>query len=110
MKKLLSILLAVLVLGACGTATMEAKKKAPRKAKAKTTAVSTNKIAKDVNDYCDAIREAIAQEIPIGSSTGYNFANSSLASRIAKYKKAGKLTPEQQRIYRLFREWENSNF
>ena len=38
MKKILSILLAVLVLGACGTATMDAKKRTSR-SKARTTVV-----------------------------------------------------------------------
>ena len=57
MKTILSILLAVLVLGACGTATMDAKKKVQRKAKAKTTSVSTSKVASDVESYCSYLQK-----------------------------------------------------
>ena len=50
MKKILSILLAVLVLGACGTATMDAKKRSTRK-KARTTKVTRSLI----NSYCTMV-------------------------------------------------------
>lgn len=50
MKKFLSIFLAVLVLGACGTATMDAKKRSTRK-KARTTKVTRSLI----NSYCTMV-------------------------------------------------------
>ena len=108
MKKFLSILLAVLVLGACGTATMDAKKNVQRKAKAKTTAVSASKIEKDVNDYCASVYD-LSQSFPFGSTTCERFFSTQLAKRIDRYERQGKLMPNQKAsINQAIQHWENS--
>ena len=110
MKKILTIFLAVLVLGACGTATMDAKKRTNRKAKTKTTAVSASKIEKDVSDFCAAIYQLANDDIPFGSSICFRFfEEGQLSKRIDKYRKQGKLTQEQKdRIDRAIKYWEDS--
>ena len=112
MKKLLSILLALLVLGACGTATMEAKKKAPRKAKAKTTAVSASKVASDVDTYCRCLQE-FNENAELGGGTilrELDVSLNKLRPKIRAHEKAGKLSNEQKsRINRLEAEYNRYN-
>lgn len=112
MKKFLSILLAVLVLGACGTATMDAKKKVQRKAKAKTTAVSAKKVADDVDIYCSCLQE-YNENAELGGGTILRELDNimyKLRPKIRAYEKAGKLSEEQKsRIKRLEAEYNQYN-
>lgn len=66
------------------------------------------KIAKDVDEYCDGIQKFIDNEVPCTSSAAYRFQSSQIASKIEKYKRQGRLTPEQEeQIDSYEEEWNN---